>query len=377
MPRAPAPPELPEIACWRLVPSARTSWQPGILRHDPDLGGWSWDDARGPEEVSPETPKAYWTPPLLDAHTHLGDAFLRPERDHLPRDLVALVAPPDGYKHRRLRETDETTVRTALYDRACRMTRNGIVQAMDFREGGAAGVRLIGKAVQGSGLGLNVFARPAGGTGDPDAWMDRVEGLLDLPGIGIGLSALSDLPGDLPERAADSCLERGRPIALHLSERLREDAERAAGLRPLAAVHLNEATDRDLEHLVDARVLAVSCPTSNAFFGLRAPLDRLYRAHQDLGLDVAFGTDNAMLSDGDLKDEARAASRLIPEADLDFLLRALTWTPWKSLGSGPPPDEPGVLWGLHRKVPASHPEETPLWACGALFERRLHAAPSF
>lgn len=347
-----------------------------MLRHDTDLGGWSWDDGIGPEDVSADTPKAYWTPPLIDAHTHMGDAFLRAERHRLPRDLIELVAPPDGYKHRRLKETDATTIRTATYDRARLMTRNGTVQALDFREGGIAGVRLLGKSIQGTGLGVTAYGRPAAPMDDPDGWTREVEALLELPGIGIGLSALADLPGDLPERAAEVCRDRRRPLALHLSERIHEDTERALGLDPAVVVHLNETPERELALVAEADVLAVSCPTSNAFFGLRPPIDRLYRAHHDLDLAVAFGTDNAMLSDGHLKDEAKAVATLLPEADLDFLLRALSWTPWKTLKMGPPPDEPGVLWGIHRKVPKSHPEETPLFACGAVIERAVYAAPT-
>jgi cytosine/adenosine deaminase-related metal-dependent hydrolase len=374
VPRPPAPPELAEIACWRLVPTRRPSWQPGQLRHDPDLGGWSWDDGIGPDDVAPDVPKAYWTPPLLDAHTHMGDAFLRPERARLPRDLVALVAPPNGYKHRRLQETDADTIRSAIHDRARLMTENGTIHALDFREGGADGIRVLGQGIQASGLGVTALGRPARPTDDADAWIDELDDLMGLPGVGIGLSSLTDLPGDLAEKAADACRRMGRPLALHLSERIREDTERAVTLDPVAVVHLNQATERDLVRIAEANILAVSCPISNEFFGIRPPLQELVQAHHDHGLEFGFGTDNAMLSDGDLKDEAKAMARLVPEADLDLLLRALTWTPWKAIG-GPPPDEPGVLWGIHPKVPRSHPEETPLFACGAVLDPALHAAP--
>lgn len=375
VPGATPVPQLPEIACWRLVPGARATWQGGILGFDEDAGGWAWDDSVEPDAARRDLPVALWTPPLLDAHTHLGDAFMRPERDTLPRDLGALVAPPDGIKHQRLRTTDDDTIRRAVRLRLDGMAELGTTHALDFREGGAAGAKLLATAAADADVTVSLYGRPHGSSRDADAWTDELEQLLETPIEGIGLSALRDLPSRLTETAADLCRSAHKPLAFHLSEPKREPMDDALALNPAFLVHLTHATTSDLSAMADARVLAVTCPTSNAFFGAKAPISKLFDAYQDHELGVAFGTDNAMLSDGDLKEDARLAATLAPRATLDFLLRGLTWTPWQHLALGPDPSDPGLLWGVHRKAPRTHPDDTPLAKTAAVLADGPFAAP--
>lgn len=358
---------------WRLTPErdGSVAWIPGRLARD-DAGAWSWEEADAPEP-SDDLPVGLWTPPLVDAHTHLGDAFIRPERDTLPRDLMALVAPPDGIKHRRLAETDADTIQHAITDRARRMVAQGTACALDFREGGLDGMRMLREATDGI-LGTGVFARPAASADDEAAWLAELDTLLEAKADGIGLSALADLPTTLTEGAADACRKAGKPLAMHLSERIHEPMETALTLSPSLLVHLVHTTAAELVEAADDDVTCVACPTSNAFFGARAPLDRLHAASRDHGLPVAFGTDNAMLGDGDLRDEAAAACRLVPDADLGWLMAALTWTPWRTMAAAAKtPDglAGGLVWvpdGAPSKALATAPDKIPLGRLLPAFE---------
>lgn len=368
-------PALAPIACWRFVPSGRAHWQPGRLTHDPDLDGWSWEDAQDPDEAPSEMTKAYWTPPLLDAHTHLGDAFLRPARENLPRSIQALVAPPHGVKHKELARADMDQVHQAMHERAHRMVKCGTKSVLDFREGGVEGLKTLLSAVSGTGLEAHGLARPDAGPDDAEDWYEQANDLLLSPSLGLGLSGVRDLPRGRLEDAAELCRRNGKHLALHLSEARHEPVEEALRYEARILVHLVHAPPEEWDALCDAGVLAVACPSSNRFFGLKSPLDRFYHAAREQGLPTAVGTDNAMLGDGDLRAEAGLVCEALPKGDLDWLLRSLCWNPWRVLDLGPDPRHPGLLWGVDRKTPGSHPEETPLERTSQLWAHAPRWAP--
>ncbi len=376
MPDAPdsVHPSLAPVSCWRLVPGNRAKWQSGLLTHDPDLDGWSWEDMEA-DDAPQDAVRAYWTPPVLDAHTHMGDAFLRPARDNLPRSIPALVAPPHGIKHKELARVEADHVHRAIRERAKLMTRNGTTTALDFREGGFDGLKMLLSAVTDTGLDLQPLARPASDPGDTATWSEEANQLLKGPTMGLGLSGINDLSKELLEEAAEACRRRAKPLALHLAEPRHEPVEEALRYDPRVLVHLVHTERAEWDQLADARVLAVTCPTSNRFFGLKTPLDEFHRAFREQELSTAIGTDNAMLGDGDLRDEARMISERLPEGDLDWLLRSMTWTPWRFFDLGPDPAHPGLLWGLNNKTPNAHPEDTLLSLARGLWESPPRTAP--
>jgi len=65
-------------------------------------------------------------------------------------------------------------------------------------------------------------------------------------------------------------------------------------------VHGCQATPQDLRLVADEEIPVVVCPRSNLRFGLTPPFANL----QSAGVTTALGTDNAMLQDGDLWQEA-------------------------------------------------------------------------
>jgi cytosine/adenosine deaminase-related metal-dependent hydrolase len=236
-------------------------------------------------------------PLLTDGHTHCADAGAAP-LVHPGMSIEELVAPPDGLKHRYLREASEETLRRdmAAFDAAA--SSNGIGRFIDFREGGIRGAKLAKEACPHA----VIMGRPV----SPEFDADEVSELLKTAD-GIAVSSVSDMDKEYIARLADSCHRAGKPFALHASERIREDIDTVLSFEPSFIVHMCEASDRDLKMTADAGVPIVSCPRSNRFFGKTAPLKRML----DAGCTVALGTDNAMFCTPDLRPEAALAAELL------------------------------------------------------------------
>ena len=49
--------------------------------------------------------KGLIVPTFVNAHTHIGDSFIKEKGIDLPKNIKDLVAPPDGLKHRLLHES--------------------------------------------------------------------------------------------------------------------------------------------------------------------------------------------------------------------------------------------------------------------------------
>ena len=232
-------------------------------------------------------------PPLINAHTHCADAGVRPSPG---MSLEELVAPPDGLKHRYLRETPREVLMSDICCYSELSKRNGIHRFIDFRENGIEGARMLREASKEA----FILGRPVSPVFDPE----EMESLLDAAD-GIGLPSLTDCGRDYTEACADAARRCGKPFAIHVSERVREDIEFILSLGPAFVVHMNQATDRDLRMCAEADVPVVVCPRSNRYFGMAPPIDRMI----DAGVSIALGSDNAMLCSPDLRPEALLVSQ--------------------------------------------------------------------
>ena len=255
-------------------------------------------------------------PLMTDGHTHCADAgaarLVRPGMT-----LEELVAPPDGLKHRYLRSAPRDELLGSMRNFDSEAGANGIGRFIDFREGGLEGV-LMAKSACPRAV---VLGRPVSGEFD-QAEIDSILRSAD----GIAIPSLTDIGNRYAERIADACRRAGKPFALHLSERIREDAEEALSLEPAFAVHMCEAAEGDLRMFADADVPIVSCPRSNRFFGKVPPLASMLSA----GCTVALGTDNAMLCSPDLRPEASLAADILGSDGWD---PSAVWGMMSSAGS--------------------------------------------
>ena len=230
-------------------------------------------------------------PGIVDGHTHLGDSGLRLDRRY---GLEELVAPPDGLKHRYLRETPKGRLFDDMRSYHSRLVKSGVSRVIDFREGGVEGASLMREACPDS----VILGRPISEEYD-SVEMDAILDIAD----GIGIPSVSDLPRDYIDAIADHVKRRNKMLALHVSERVREDMDYVLSLDPDMLVHMVKAEDADMRKCADRDIPVAVCTTSNGYFGMVPPVKRMI----DHGITVAVGTDNGMLfPSADIFDEMTA-----------------------------------------------------------------------
>jgi len=171
---------------------------------------------------------------------------------------------------------------------------NGITRFADFREGGLKGCRLLAEA--GTRPKATILGRPVSEEYDGN----ELESILN-EADGIGLPSISDMPSGYIDSVADHVHRRGKMLALHVSERIREDIGKVISLGPTFIVHMTKASESDIRMCADAGIPVVICPRSNAFFGNVPPARKMI----DAGVKIALGTDNAMLCSPDIREEMR------------------------------------------------------------------------
>jgi formiminoglutamate deiminase len=151
---------------------------------------------------------------------------------------------------------------------------------------------------------------------DVDAWADRVSALMPTPTFRIGVAAhsLRAVPAEALSRIV--AVAAGRPLHIHVSEQLAENAQvRAAyGATPVellaasgalspatVAVHATHLTDRDIELLAESGARVCLCPTTERDLadGI-GPGGALAGA----GVPITLGTDQQAVVD--VFEEARA-----------------------------------------------------------------------
>ncbi|OYR58473.1 nucleoside deaminase, partial [Halorubrum sp. E3] len=89
-------------------------------------------------------------PAFVNAHTHIGDSIAKEAGEGLSLD--ELVAPPDGLKHRLLREASREAKVAAMARSLRYMESTGTGTVLEFREGGVEGVGALRDAVAGEGV---------------------------------------------------------------------------------------------------------------------------------------------------------------------------------------------------------------------------------
>lgn len=277
-----------------------------VLLHDGIVQGYAAIDGASVKVFEGECPeKPFVTGVILpspaNCHTHCADGNLRIEKG---MSIEELVAPPDGLKHRYLREAPASELKDSMMRFSAGSVKNGICGFIDFREGGVAGCRLLRE----SSPDAIVLGRPLSPEFDPE----EISDILDVAD-GIGLSSITDIGSAYAEKIADAVRKRRKVLAIHVSERVRENIDDVLVLDPAFVVHMNEATDSDMLKCSEAEVPAVVCPRSNAFFGKMPPVDRMKRC----GLDFSIGTDNAMLCSPDIRRDALLASQVLMVRGMD------------------------------------------------------------
>ena len=240
--------------------------------------------------------KGLIVPTLVNAHTHIGDSFIRKRNLKLPRNVEDLVAPPDGLKHRLLKETSNQEIIGGMEKSIDEMKKTGVFHFCDFRENGTAGINQLKKALENTNVSSLILSRPKELKYDHH----EMEHLLKNSD-GIGASSIVDWNYSELEKVTKHAKSKKKMFAIHASERIRENIELILDLKPDFLIHMVKATESDLIRAKDTNIPIAVCPRSNAFFGLKPNIKMMKK----IEIDIMIGTDNAMLNSPNVLDEIR------------------------------------------------------------------------
>lgn len=251
-------------------------------------------------EENPRAPERWILPAHFNAHTHIADTVAM-DCDSGTADLVALVTPPDGLKHRILRGTPRPDLVAAMRSSIRTMEDSGTAGFADFREGGRDGVLALREAAAGLRSRPIIFGREGG------------EEIAE----GLGVSSARDVPS--LETAVMQAKKTGKRIAFHAGERDPDDVDGALAYDPDLLVHMTHATDSQLKACADRNIPVAVCPRSNWILGVSGssahpPLEKMIR----FGCRLFLGTDNAMFVQPDIFSEMAFVDTVyrLPPADI-------------------------------------------------------------
>ncbi|MFB6135023.1 MAG: amidohydrolase family protein [Halanaeroarchaeum sp.] len=240
-------------------------------------------------------------PAFVNAHTHVGDSIAKGAGRGLTLD--ELVAPPDGLKHRLLRDADRSETVAAMRRSLQHMRRGGTATFLDFREGGVDGVEALREAAEDVDIDPVIFGRGE-------------ESVLEVAD-GYGASGARDEEFAGVRNAARKA---DVPFGIHAGERDGADVNPALDLEPDHLVHMVHATDLHLDRIGDSGIPVVACPRSNLVTGVGLPPLRDLVDHTT----VALGTDNVMLNGPSMFREMEFAAKCCDVTDLEVLRMATT-----------------------------------------------------
>ena len=251
-------------------------------------------------EDEPHPPGRWIVPAFFNAHTHLADTIAM----DVPSggDLESLVTPPDGLKHRMLRQASGHDLVSGIRASARTMLEGGTAGCADFREGGPEGVRIIEAAARLVLPDLVVFGRDGG------------EAIAE----GLGISSARDVP-DVDARVAEA-RKHGKLVAFHAGEKDPSDIDSALSYSPDLLIHCTHASHAQLKTCADQGIPIAICPRSNWALGVtnsgaNPPVHEMI----ELGCRVLLGTDNAMFVQPDMFSEMSFACHMY-HVSPEFLL---------------------------------------------------------
>ena len=238
--------------------------------------------------------KGLIVPTFVNAHTHIGDSFIKEKCIKLPKNIEKLVKPPNGLKHKLLREVQDEDIIKGMEKSISIMMKSGTGYFCDFRENGILGISQFKAAIHKYNINSLILSRP-----DSLEYSKSEIDILLKNSDGIAISSISDWEYSELQKVARDVNRRKKIFALHASERLREDIDSILDLKPNFLVHMLKAKVSDLKIVKDNNIPIVICPRSNSFYGLK-PNFKLYKK---VGIILLIGTDNAMINSPVISDE--------------------------------------------------------------------------
>ncbi|KYK33975.1 MAG: hypothetical protein AYK22_00625 [Thermoplasmatales archaeon SG8-52-3] len=261
-------------------------------------------------------------PSFVNAHSHIGDSFIKEKGIDLPKNIEDLVAPPNGLKYKLLREVSDNEIIQGMERSIDYMIKNGTRHFCDFRENGILGISQLKAALHLRKISCTILSRP-----DSLKYDKNEIDLLLKNSNGIALSSISDWDYSEIQKVVNGTKRKKKLFALHGSERLRENIDDILELKPNFLVHMIKASESDLIKVKEMDIPIVICPRANSFFGISPN----YKILKKLKINLLIGTDNAMLNFPNLIDEIKYISSQSREYSTIDLLHMITYRARKAL----------------------------------------------
>jgi cytosine/adenosine deaminase-related metal-dependent hydrolase len=244
----------------------------------------------------PEKPlaKGLIMPSFVNSHTHIGDSFIKNKKITIPKNINDLVAPPNGLKHKMLKQATNNEIINGMKKSIKIMLKNAVNTFCDFREEGIKGIIQLKAALGDYPISAVILSRP-----EKLEYNKNEIDLILKNSQGIGLSSISDWDYSEIYKIAKHTKNKKKIFALHASEQKREEINQILDLKPDFLVHMNKATESDFIRLKENNIPVVICPHSNDFFGIQPN----YKIIKKTDTTFLIGTDNAMLNNPSILEE--------------------------------------------------------------------------
>jgi len=266
--------------------------------------------------------KGLIVPSLVNCHTHIGDSFIREKKINLPKSIEDLVTPPNGLKHKLLKETSDEDIIKGMEKSIETMINSGTEYFCDFRENGILGICQLKAALYMTKISSIILSRP-----DEIKYVKSEVDVLLKNSNGIAISSISDWDFQDIKKISDHTNKKNKIFSLHASERIRENIDDILDLNPSFLVHMLKATESDLQNAKEKNIPIIICPKANSFFGLKPNFNLLKK----VGVNLLIGTDNAMINPPVILDEIKYIKTISKDFSTIELLNMITFGARKAL----------------------------------------------
>ncbi|MFX1442356.1 MAG: amidohydrolase family protein [Promethearchaeota archaeon] len=184
-----------------------------IINEDGKILKVRYDNPKKNIEIGTDKHNLLMMPGFINSHTHIVDSFAK--EMGFNKDLMEVVAPPNGLKHKLLKNTSREIKSIGIKNAISEMLTNGITFFVDFRERDIEGIQFLKDSLKGLPLNYIILGRFT------DA--KEIEEIFK-EGDGIGLSSYNDLSIYIKERLKYFKNIFKKPIACHDAEVERDKA---------------------------------------------------------------------------------------------------------------------------------------------------------
>jgi len=292
------------------------------------------EDGKPPKEGT-DLRNSFVLPPLINAHTHLGDSIAKSiYSEKNQKDVVG----KHGEKFSALKNSSDYEKIESMKKEIEKMKRAGILTHIDFRENGLEGVKLLEKAKDKS-VNSIILGRPKIKE-DYTTLIERTDG--------IGIPSLNSYSEERIAKISKIVNEKRKLLSFHVSEteKAREkslkkygksEIEKSLEYNPSFLVHGTHASKEDLDLLAERKEPLVMCPRANCLLNDGMPP---IKKALDSGVKLFLGTDNVSINPPNLFRELsftwsilRERSSRVGSKEAKELLKSVTTNPIKTINS--------------------------------------------